>query len=139
MKCHEDSANKEIPHFNLYPGRPVDPVQPEPTSVIIIGAVISGAGAVEYLTQNEINDFLVLEAQHVIGGRMKLRAHERAECETRSKLGGRRKWPARDPNLDHGPKAQLYDPCNELRRRAPTPRRRDSGQIKCKSPFQVQT
>jgi len=68
---HEDFANKEISHFRLYPGRTNDPVQPEPTSVIIIGAGISGAGAVEYLTQNGINDFLVLEAQHVIGGRMK--------------------------------------------------------------------
>lgn len=38
--------------------------------VIIIGAGIAGLAAATHLSQNDMNDFIVLEAQNRIGGRI---------------------------------------------------------------------
>jgi uncharacterized protein with NAD-binding domain and iron-sulfur cluster len=37
--------------------------------VVIIGAGIAGLSCAKYLIENDIHDFLILEAHHQIGGR----------------------------------------------------------------------
>ena len=61
--------------------RPEEKAKTRRTKVLILGAGVAGLVAAKTLQENEINDFLVLEAQYYIGGRFKQRSFAGVKLE----------------------------------------------------------